>query len=317
MIKTKTVLVLGAGASVPYGLPSGLALKDKICVQLDALPDTLMNQSTDPTILQEFRETLADAGRTSVDAFLETRPEFAEIGRLAIALVLLPCERTDTLITNWPGWRLDNATSMRGGHWYELVFNMLTIGRKFEDIDLTNLSVVTFNYDRSLEHYFFTALLNAYGRSLEETAAKLSVMQIVHVHGSLGQLPWQPAEDALAVPYGDSSPATFLLARNSIKVLHEAQDDSAEFQQARSLITRAQKVYFLGFGFHRVNLRRLGAERIGPSGYFGGTAVDLSYDTRMHVARLPFFKSFPNLNPPRFHDKDIYRFLYEHVSFDD
>ena len=179
------------------------------------------------------------------------------------------------------------------------------------------IPLVTFNYDRSLEHYLFTALLNAYGRSPEETAAKLSTMQIVHVHGSLGTLPWQPGEDASSVPYGDSSPSNVLHARNSIKVLHETQDDSPEFSTARGLITQAQKVYFLGFGFHRVNLQRLGAGRIDPSGYVAGTAVDLSYDTIVHAAQLPLFKHSNSMKPPRFHDKDIYRYLYDHVSFDE
>ena len=34
MIKTPTVLILGAGASINYGFPSGLQLKNEICREI-------------------------------------------------------------------------------------------------------------------------------------------------------------------------------------------------------------------------------------------------------------------------------------------
>ncbi|WP_156096076.1 hypothetical protein [Methanobacterium sp. SMA-27] len=35
MIKTPTVFVLGAGASIPYGYPSGEKLREEICHELE------------------------------------------------------------------------------------------------------------------------------------------------------------------------------------------------------------------------------------------------------------------------------------------
>ena len=38
----------------------------------------------------------------------------------------------------------------------------------------------------------------------------------------------------------------------------EGEDDSVEFGKARMLIENAKHLYFLGFGYHETNLRRLG-----------------------------------------------------------
>jgi hypothetical protein len=57
-----------------------------------------------------FREAFWKSGQPSVDAFLEWRPDFIAIGKLAIAYCLLPFEDESKLFTP-PG--------NRGGDWYE------------------------------------------------------------------------------------------------------------------------------------------------------------------------------------------------------
>jgi hypothetical protein len=44
--------------------------------------------------------------------------------------------------------------------WYETLFQLMVEGGPFED---NPLSVITFNYDRSLEAFFFRALQNLFG----------------------------------------------------------------------------------------------------------------------------------------------------------
>jgi hypothetical protein len=325
MAKMRTVLVLGAGASAPYGFPSGVTLKDKICQKLGDQSDMLMRLHVEPTEFAQVCKALIRAGRMSVDAFLAAQPQRAvQNGKLAIALALLPCEKTSTLFERWPRMRLGQTKGdiigTAGGHWYELLFNLLTDGRQFEDIDLTNLSVVTFNYDRSLEYYLLTVLQNAYGRPLAQAAEKLSEMQIVHVHGSLGRLPLPPDENPDVVPYGDLSPASVVLARDNIQVLHETQDDSPDFKKARSLIVQAQRIYFFGFGFNHTNLRRLGLADMDPHSGVGGTTRHLPYDTIQRTEEFRFFKNHhlphrPETGSPRWQEKDIYDYLYEHVQF--
>jgi len=40
--------------------------------------------------------------------------------------------------------------------WYEYLFNQLTT--RFDDFEKNKLSILTFNYDRSLEFYLFTCM---------------------------------------------------------------------------------------------------------------------------------------------------------------
>src|SRR5258708_38955318 len=74
-----------------------------------------------------------------------------------------------------------------GKSWYEYLFNQLNT--QFEDFGRNQLKILTFNYDRSLEHFLFTALKNASGTSVGDCAGKLKTMQIIHLHGDLGPLP--------------------------------------------------------------------------------------------------------------------------------
>lgn len=95
MIKKPTVFVLGAGASIPYGYPSGEALvteivsellsKDllfKLCRQLDFKEKEIIN----------FADTLHRSGDKSIDAFLERNSGFIKLGKIAITLKLIEKE---------------------------------------------------------------------------------------------------------------------------------------------------------------------------------------------------------------------------------
>ena len=146
MIARKTVLILGAGASIPLGFPSGRQLLTSVVDGLRKptaqLFQLLVACGFDPTNIMLFRDALAKSGRPSVDVFLEYRSEFLSLGKTAIAAILTPYEIEANLYT-------------AERNWYEYLFRHLGPSRK--DLAQGNLSVVTFNYDRSFEHYLFEA----------------------------------------------------------------------------------------------------------------------------------------------------------------
>ena len=311
MIEQKTVLVLGAGASAPFGFPTGQGLKDLVCEKILRLPvkfwDTL-GFKTD--IITRFITALQNSGRSSVDAFLEYRDDFLDIGKTAIAATLLPFEKTTGLYRDWI-----NKRKRGKGNWYDLLFGVLSDGVPFDEFDTHKLSIVTFNYDRSIEHYLFTSLKNSYNKTERECKVQLRNIKIIHVHGSFGPLDWQyRPTGSPSVPYDSGMDSNIIkLAAQNIKIIHEDTADTPEFTQARNLLLNSTKVLFLGFGFHPTNMKRLEMEKIYQTGNnVVGTSQGLKHQRKIEIEHVnPYLtEDVGNLKP-----KDVYTFLHEHVSF--
>ncbi|NUZ07616.1 hypothetical protein [Piscinibacter koreensis] len=259
MIKKNTVLVLGAGASHPYGLPLGSGLADNIKALSGDAADALPIRGPHATGLGvDFIRSFRRSNDRSIDAFLARRLDFEQIGTLAIAACLLPAERLDKLVDGEPA----------EDHWYRYLLDAMD--GPWEDLAANRISFVTFNYDRSLECFLTVALANRFGRSEKEAAQLVKSFNIVHVYGSLGSLD-PDAEDF--VPYG-GHPQNMLnsisMAGRGLRVIAQGRDDSKEFTEARALLADAEVLCFLGFGFDEMNLRRLG----GPAAIQAGGSVD-------------------------------------------
>lgn len=102
MITVPTVFLLGAGASYPYGLPLGSELKKYILERYvsdnDGHTSHLINTTSfRRTDIDRFIGALRYSGLLSVDAFLERRPEFMEIGKAMMGIELLHAEVHDRL----------------------------------------------------------------------------------------------------------------------------------------------------------------------------------------------------------------------------
>ncbi len=159
MIKTNTVLVLGAGASMAYGLPSGKELRALVCVGLKpggqvrstlALADFGGSSFHEKTI-DSFHHALTNSQPSSIDAFLAKRKDLVSIGKQAIAAALLPCERNDGLFGDWDNRTLKppsqpiemNTFSFRAGHarpgcghWYKMLVDKMEPEEEFEENNL-------------------------------------------------------------------------------------------------------------------------------------------------------------------------------------
>lgn len=245
-------MILGAGASAPYDYPTGQGLVRQI-VEGSESGEQYQARNTvgfSDDELKAFKEDLRHA--ESVDAFLEHRPDYLRIGKFLIAQRLIACEDEDKL-SSWQDESKD--------YWYPYLREaLITEKGAFNE---NRLSVVTFNYDRSLEQYLFSALKSRYGWSDEEAAEQLSVINFVHVHGTLGALPWQAPQNKFTRPYRvTQEPQAVLETSQSIRIVSDASDDGAEFRFARKLLEEADYIFCLGFGYSQTNVRRLGIVRI-------------------------------------------------------
>jgi hypothetical protein len=256
MFNKKTVLILGAGASIPYHFPSGKGLIHEIIHGQHRGYDSLIKSYLPRGIsVERFRSSLHKSKPSSIDTFLEKNPTLIDAGKIAIASVLLPREREDFLFNAKPG-----------DDWYTYLNNLLS-EQSFEDFG-KNLSIITFNYDRSLEHSLYTHLTNLHltEKTSEECVKQLRTIPIIHVYGKLGNLPWKTDDKSASIPYGgnlagesdDIRYKRIEWVAKSIKIIPESHNTAKEQQKKiNELINNAEKIFFLGFGFHSENLRRI------------------------------------------------------------
>jgi hypothetical protein len=275
MITQDTVLILGAGASMAYGFPSGQKLKSLIWQKLENCRDvipiafgadiaTLAQREAFDVFVENFRENLLLSPDYSIDSFLEHHnDDYKKLGKIGIASVLLPLERKRYLYDDWMlSFTTENFSSIirpKDGHWYQYLFNQICKHCKFEEFSCNKISVITFNYDRSLEYYLLNCLRAKYKKSLPECAEVLKKIPILHVYGKLGNLPELSDSDSIKYDTPEGVPSDSLeTAERSIKIIHVPNTNtSPEFLDAQKLIIKAKRIYFLGFGYLGENMRRL------------------------------------------------------------
>lgn len=258
MITQKTALILGAGASKPYGLPLGWELRRGIIDLASPTRQAFCIKAglyrSGQAALFEFVDAFRLSQRKSIDAFLSRRPEFSPIGKLAIAALLLEAESDSSLFVDEPE-----------DHWYRYLAERLD-AHVDEWATLNEIAIVTFNYDRSLERYLAVTLANSHPGLPEHAAMELvSRLPIVHVYGSLGPMQKPDGSRQGVVPYG-AEPDQFNvnLAASGLSVIPEGRDDSKELAAAKAMLTDSGtfRRCFLGFGFDSTNLARIGGTKI-------------------------------------------------------
>jgi hypothetical protein len=252
MITKKTVLVLGAGASLGYGPPSGKELLQSIehaCNNftppnwmLDAA--RLMGRPIREYLIQAqgLATVIRESGVRSIDEILEHRSEFLPLGKVGITAWILPRETHDALFKK--------TVAERDESWYHYLWACLKT-KKFEELSRNKLTILTYNYDRTLDVFLRAAMGSVYSQGPEQVESMMRYLPIVHLHGHLGSL--------VQVPFGKPAPdlgVGFQAAVNSIRIIHEEIDQKL-FNFAHERLLDAEQVIFLGFGFHQANIERL------------------------------------------------------------
>lgn len=315
MITKPIVLVLGAGASKPYDFPIGSELKTKILTHRgqNRYPDNLTEALHRKNITSEkysaFLNDFWKAGPVTIDSFLETRAEHQEAGKIAIAFALIHQENESTLFDS-------DSTK---GKWYDYLFEKMyyVMGSDgihrpvtLDEFGTNQISVITFNYDRSFEHYLFTLLCNLTNAPPTQVAEVVNRFRIIHVYGQLGFLPFQTTDPKITRSYEMGMASTEITkAASGIKLIHERRDISDTLPQIIDLLATAEYVFFLGFGYHPENVRKLGlveARKITSHGIWSGTAYMLTREEIQYglqaqfkdihyrdQAILPFLRSAP------------------------
>jgi hypothetical protein len=258
MITEPIVFVLGAGSMTDYGFPIGWELvRDVITRFQPNRPERqqlLEHTKLQDAEIQAFVTALDGSAQNSVDAFLEERQDFFDVGIAAMSLSLIDFERPERLYEQRDP----------GGNWLRNMLQHMR-GTGFDEFHTNKVSLVTFNYDRSLEYFLCRSLANTFNKTEEEAGAIINQMSIIHLHGQLGYLPWQGG--LFARPYSPAVDTHALLScTEHVKVVNRnTKVNDAPFIEARRLLQEAARVYFLGVGFNNENLTRLGVMDLAPN----------------------------------------------------
>ena len=279
------VLIVGAGASKEVNLPVGEGLKQQIADSLSFRVDDLgRGVGGDRAIREAFYQFANQSGSSqgdvnpffkasrlisdampqaqSIDNFIDSHRSdlrIAQCGKLAIASCILRAERASSLRVDRTN--IYNKINFSGvsNTWFNGLFQLIVQSCQQSDLAerLQKLSVISFNYDRCLEHFLHGALQNYYGMSAEDATANLSHLKIFHPYGTVGSLPWRVA--SAGIDYGGEPSSTQLMSvSQQIRTFTESTDsNSAEILDLRSTVQLAERVAFLGFAFHPLNLELL------------------------------------------------------------
>jgi hypothetical protein len=163
-----------------------------------------------------------------------------------MACGLIPFENEETLFAPSP----ESGDCPR---WYQWLLKEL--GNNIDTFGDNRLSVLTFNYDRSFEHFLVVALSRKYNLPRSKTWEHVQRIPINHLYGSLGEY---TTNGGSGRAYNDR--VTFQSVEEcvkSIRILREGSTHDEVFASAHEILREAEVVVILGFGFDRTNLERL------------------------------------------------------------
>lgn len=321
MIKKKTVFVLGAGASAPYGFPLGGRLIEAVIDGLLRRPmdqfavDVMEASECTQGQVEVFAQHLRDAGRDSIDEFLLSQEQYREIGKTAIARALMPFEHDGALEPHAPKGVVHEPDQC----WYQYCFNnLLRSDSGTCALKRNNLTVVTFNFDRSFERALFLFVCaNCVTDRNESEASRIAQEIPVHyIHERLGAPSWLDngltTEDDHARSYEPTlRSAAVRNCAESIRILGDEIESGPTLENARGALREADQVCFLGFSYHPTNLARLKI-RVLRGKHILGTAYEMPDGPRGQVKRA--FKGIDEFGirlRETARDEDILKFLTE------
>lgn len=325
MRKQKTVLVLGAGASKEFGLPLGRELKGLLAKDLNILFGDFGTQLTSGSyeIVEALRIISQDEnGRSgdinphraaavriaramglsgSIDEYVERHKDDAlceQCAKLGIAKAILQAERGSKLYLN-PAKQHNDPLGSATECWLAYLLRDLTRGKSRVDLETVfeNIFIVNFNYDRCVEQFVFLWFQQIYNLSEVDAQTVTRNLRIFHPYGKIANLPFEDPGNHIAFG-GELDSRRLIKMANSIRTYSETVDEDANLESYKREIGSADKIVFMGFGFHQQNMDLLGV----PDGFERATVrcfatVDGISEPRLELCREQVCQSMGLVSP--------------------
>lgn len=295
MFLDPTVVVVGAGASAEFGLPTGIGLYEDASLDLDDpridtadFDDQFLstfwaflkfaNMGQEQTQFRRLQKKLRQSHARSIDLYAYYNPSEASICKLFTAWRLqkefVDREEFRNRFSE-PEVRYVRSfqsraptVALRGpsrNNWIgELANSFLSGAKDSSDLAKNQLQIVTFNYDTFIEESF-SWIIRQNERFAD--APDEVIPPVLHVHGALE--PLAPAQfDGQA----------YRRQAERIKFISDTIDSpSSEVELAKVSLGDALRVYCIGFAFEQLNCDLLQA------GLWGKRSFGLNFDGNVKV----------------------------------
>lgn len=266
MIRTKTVLVVGAGASSELKFPLGGVLLAEIGRALDFNVSSGGVTGGSPRIWRELKRTAHTSGKNADDyIFAAWRVRDAThlglsidnvihqlndddlvtyCAKLGIAHKLLVAEGSCDLrihennrTMTWPNVR---------GTWLGGLAQLIVQDKERRSIDdiFENLSIISFNYDRTIQRFLPFALASQFAIPDQQAKEICQRLPVYHPYGSLGPLRWESRTGS--VEFGDTDRVSLSTVVSNIRTFTEQIEDESHLAPMREAIGSADRIVFLG-----------------------------------------------------------------------
>jgi hypothetical protein len=282
MFKSKTVFVVGAGASAEAELPVGNKLTAHIASLLDLwIQNNGTLQSGDKQILQTLKQLtynhsetwnlnrLLGSGRQvaaamglapSIDTFLQTHRNNAEyvlLGKMGIAKAIIDAENNSKLARTEERSQPFKMASVKDTWYISLAQQLFSeVPEDKPELAFQNVSFIIFNYDRCLQVFLIRALELYFQIDNERARKIIATVEIVHPYGNLGDM-----DDSVhTMPMFGSTDCDLYAVSQRLKTFSESEIDAGKSDKIRGFMSAAETLIFLGFAFYDQNMELLGED---------------------------------------------------------
>ena len=332
MFLPNTLFVLGAASSVDFRFPLGVDLKKQIAARLaitqsdwgdvklgneflqiiDSIRGLPEFNNDSKRVLKVARIISSGVGLcSSIDNFLEMRKE--EVGlsacaKIAISSIIAEAER-NCVDLQWTGRGNDRLPDF-DGKWHQQFAQICFEGAVLSDLPgaLSRISVISFNYDRTFEQFVRIAISRLYSLNAQEAIKISNHLSVMHPYGSLSPL---PGDSGSAVEFGQEvNPLYYQSMASQIKTFTERVAEGGVLSEIEQKVQRADRIIFLGFGYHRQNIEILKPKIQNASKLILGTAKGVAPAAQESI-RQQLLSSMGAVSV-KLEDKDCNKFLEEY-----
>ncbi|AZQ68769.1 hypothetical protein EF888_17520 [Silicimonas algicola] len=315
------VFVVGAGASAEFKLPVGRRLAEMISKDFRFDLTDKMDFAGGSKIAFDFATALAEqicipkrsnlaslserlfngvALAPSIDNYLHSHvsDEFrVRFGKYLIAETIARSEKASILNFRGKG---SFDFSLTANTWLHGLFALLVTAGDIASFKarLRNISFICFNYDRIIEWFLFLAVQTMFDLSEDEAAdLLLEYLDIYHPYGVFAKLDYSNIASGFGEVRGHSA---YVEGKSELKTFTE-QANAATISIVREKIARADKLFFLGFSYMKINMEFLTPEAGCDASHVIGTARGVSeYNLDVTRGRVRSWFDYGRMDSLRF-----------------